>query len=60
MPDRKTRSNILKQRKRPKKRRFLQKFLLWLFLLGFIFAILGAVAGVGVYFYISKDLPHIR
>ena len=59
MPNRKTRSNILKQRRSPKKRRFFQKFLLWLFLLGFIFAILGAGAAVGLYFYISKDLPRI-
>jgi penicillin-binding protein 1A len=34
--------------------------LLWSFLLGFIVAILGALAGVGVYFYISTDLPHIN
>ncbi len=34
--------------------------LLWLFVLGFFVAILGALAGVGVYFYISKDLPHIN
>lgn len=59
MSNRKTKSNILKQRKRPKKRRFFQKLLLWLFVLGFFVAILGALAGVGVYFYISKDLPHI-
>ena len=50
---------ILKQRRRPKKRRFFQKLVLWLFVLGFFVAILGAVAAVGVYFYISKDLPVI-
>ena len=60
MPNRKTKSKILKQRKRPKKRRFFQKLVLWLFMLGFFVAILGAVAAVGVYFYISKDLPHIK
>ena len=60
MPNRKTKSKILKQRKRPKKRRFFQKLVLWLFVLGFFVAILGALAGVGVYFYISKDLPHIK
>jgi len=31
-----------------------------LFVLGFFVAILGALASVGVYFYISKDLPHIK
>ncbi|NIV99389.1 penicillin-binding protein, partial [Candidatus Saccharibacteria bacterium] len=56
----KPKSKILKQRRKPKKRRFFQKFFLWLLLLGFIFAILGALGGVGVYFYISKDLPHIN
>ena len=60
MPNRKTKSNILKQRRRPKKRRFFRKLVLWLFVLGFFVAILGALAGVGVYFYISKDLPHIN
>ena len=60
MSSRKTKSNILKQRRKPKKRRFFLKFLLWLFVLGFIVAILGALGGVGVYFYISKDLPHIN
>jgi penicillin-binding protein 1A len=60
MAKRKTKSDILKQRSRPKKRRFFRKFLLWSFLLGFIVAILGALAGLGVYFYISTDLPHIN
>jgi penicillin-binding protein 1A len=60
MPNRKTKSKILKQRRRPKKRRFFQKLVLWLFVLGFFVAILGALASVGVYFYISKDLPHIK
>ncbi|MEE9496019.1 MAG: transglycosylase domain-containing protein, partial [Desulfobacterales bacterium] len=59
MAKRKTNSDILKQRRRPKKRRFFRKLLLWSFLLGFIVAILGALAGVGVYFYISTDLPRI-
>ena len=59
MAKRKTNSDILKQRRRPKKRHFFRKLLLWSFLLGFIVAILGALAGVGVYFYISTDLPHI-
>ena len=31
-----------------------------MFVLGFFVAILGALASVGVYFYISKDLPHIK
>jgi len=33
---------------------------LWSFLLGFIVAIMGAVAGVGVYLYLSKNLPQIN
>jgi len=60
MPKPKTKSKILKQRRRPQKRRFFQKLVLWLFVLGFFVAILGALAAVGVYFYISKDLPHIN
>ena len=32
---------------------------MWSFLLGFIVAIMGAVAGVGVYLYLSKNLPQI-
>jgi penicillin-binding protein 1A len=60
MAKHRTKSDILKQRRRPKKRRFLLKFLLWSFLLGFIVAILGATSGVGIYFYISRDLPQIR
>ncbi|MGW8301965.1 MAG: penicillin-binding protein 1A, partial [Desulfobacterales bacterium] len=60
MSNRKTKSKILKQRRRPKKRRFFQKLVLWLFVLGFFVALLGAVAAVGVYFYISKDLPRIK
>lgn len=55
----KSKSDILKQRTRPKKRRFLRNFLLWSFLLGFIFALLGVLGGIGVYFYLSSDLPQI-
>ena len=33
--------------------------MLWSFLLGFILAVMGAVAGAGVYFYLSKNLPQI-
>ena len=55
----KNKSDILRQRARPKKRRFLRTFLLWSFLLGFIFALLGALAGIGVYFYLSNNLPQI-
>ena len=51
----KTETDVLK----PKKRHFFRKFLLWSFLLGFIVAIMGAVAGVGVYLYLSKNLPQI-
>jgi len=56
----KTKSDILKQRRRPEKRHLFRKFLLGLFMLGIIVALLGAIAGIGVYFYISKDLPQIR
>jgi penicillin-binding protein 1A len=55
----KSKSDILRQRARPKKRRFLRTFMLWSFLLGFIFALLGAMAGIGVYFYLSNNLPQI-
>ena len=55
----KSKSTILRQRARPKKRRFLRTFLLWSFLLGFIFALLGALAGLGVYLYLSSNLPQI-
>ena len=55
----KNKSDILRQRARPKKRRFLRTFLLWSFLLGFIFALLGALAGIGVYFHLSSNLPQI-
>jgi penicillin-binding protein 1A len=55
----KSKSDILKQRARPKKRRFLRAFLLWSFLLGFILAMLGALAGIGVYLYLSNNLPQI-
>jgi penicillin-binding protein 1A len=60
MARRKTKSDILTQRAKPKKRHFFSKFLLWSFLLGFIVVIMGAVAGVGVYFYLSKNLPQIN
>ncbi len=60
MAKQKTKSDILKQRRRPKKSHFLRKFLLWMFLLGFIVAVMGALAGIGVYLYISTDLPQIR
>ena len=33
--------------------------MLWSFLLGFIVAIMGAMASVGVYLYLSKNLPQI-
>ena len=56
---RKSKSEILKQRVRPKKRRFLRAFLLWSFLVGFILVLLGALAGIGVYFYLSSRLPQI-
>jgi penicillin-binding protein 1A len=55
----KSKSTILRQRARPKKRRFLRTFFVWSFLLGFIFALLGALAGLGVYLYLSSNLPQI-
>ncbi len=55
MAKRKTESDVLK----PKKRHFFRKFLLWSFLLGFILLLMGAAASVGVYFYLSKNLPQI-
>ncbi len=55
MAKRKTESDVLK----PKKRHFFRKFLLWSFLLGFIIVLMGAAASVGVYFYLSKNLPQI-
>ncbi|MDJ0984522.1 MAG: PBP1A family penicillin-binding protein [Desulfobacterales bacterium] len=55
MAKRKTESDVLK----PKKRHFFRKFLLWSFLLGFILVLMGAAASVGVYFYLSKNLPQI-
>ncbi|MGD8303596.1 MAG: PBP1A family penicillin-binding protein [Desulfobacterales bacterium] len=55
MVKRKSRSDVLK----PKKRHFYRKFFLWSFLLVFIVAVMAAAAGVGVYFYLSKNLPQI-
>jgi len=57
---RKRKSDILKQRARGKKRHFFRKFILWCFGLGFIVVLLGALAAVGVYFYLSSDLPQIN
>jgi penicillin-binding protein 1A len=59
MAKRKRKSDILKQRVRSKKRHFFRKLILWCFGLGFIVVLLGALAGVGVYFYLSSDLPQI-
>ena len=59
MAKRQRKSDILKQRVRSKKRHFFRKFILWCFGLGFIVVLLGAVAGVGVYFYLSANLPQI-
>ncbi len=55
MAKRKSKSDVLK----PKKRHLFRKFLLWSFLLGFIVAIMGAMASVGVYLYLSNNLPQI-
>jgi penicillin-binding protein 1A len=59
MAKQKTKSDVLTQRARPKKRHFFRKFLLWSFLLGFIVSVMAAAAGVGVYFYLSRNLPQI-
>ena len=59
MANRKTKSDILAQRTRPKKRHFFRKFLLWSFLLGFIVVIMAAMASFGVYLYLSRNLPQI-
>ncbi len=56
MAKRKSKSDVLK----PKKRHFFSKFLLWSFLLGFVFAFMAAAAGVGVFFYLSRNLPQIN
>ncbi|MDX1707338.1 MAG: PBP1A family penicillin-binding protein [Desulfobacterales bacterium] len=56
----KTKSDILTQSTKPPKRHFFGKFLLWSFMLGCILVIMGAAAGVGVYFYLSKNLPQIN
>ena len=59
MAKRKSKSDILKQRSRGKKRHFFRKFILWCIGLGFIVLLLGALAGVGAYFYLSSNLPKI-
>ena len=59
MAKRKSKSDILKQRARGKKRHLLRKFILWCVVFGFFIALLGAMASVGVYFYLSSNLPQI-
>ena len=59
MSKEKSRSDIRKNRVRPKKRGFFKTLVLWSFLLAIIFVICGAAAGVAIYFTISKDLPKI-
>jgi penicillin-binding protein 1A len=55
----KRKSDILRQRVSGKKRHFFRKFFLWCFLLGFIVVMLGSLASVAVYFYLSQNLPRI-
>jgi penicillin-binding protein 1A len=55
----KRKSDILRQRASGKKRHFFRKFFLWCFLLGFIVVMLGSLASVAVYFYLSQNLPRI-
>ncbi|MFQ5771162.1 MAG: penicillin-binding protein 1A, partial [bacterium] len=59
MLKKKSRSEILKQRAKPRKGHFFRKFILWSILLGFALMIFGALTSVAVYFYLSKDLPKI-
>ena len=59
MTKRKRKSDILKQRVRVKKRHFFRKFIFWCFGLGIIVVLLGALASVGAYFYLSSNLPQI-
>ena len=59
MAKRKTESDVLTQGSKPKKRHFFRKLVLWSLLMGFIVAIIAALAGVGVFYHLSRNLPQI-
>ena len=52
-------SNIRKKRGHRKKRGFLKTLILWSFLLGLVLILCGGMAGIVLYYSISKDLPKI-
>jgi penicillin-binding protein 1A len=60
MPKIKTRSEVLKKRERRNKKNFLLSFFKWCFIFSIIIILLGTGSLVGIYFYISQDLPKIN
>ncbi len=56
----KSKSEILKKRAQKKPRRFITRLLKWAFLFGLVLFIAAATAIVGVYSYLSQDLPQIK
>jgi penicillin-binding protein 1A len=60
MAKRKSRSQVLKERGKKKQSNIFLTLLKWLFILFFVSGVLGCAGLVGLYFYISRDLPKIN
>lgn len=58
--EKKTRTQILKQRGRRKKKNIFFLLFKWLFILFILAGIAGCTAVAGVYYYLSQDLPKIN
>ncbi|MFC1811988.1 penicillin-binding protein 1A [Thermodesulfobacteriota bacterium] len=59
MPERNSTSQILKKRARRSQRSLFSRIVRWFFGTLFLLLVTGALAIVGVYFYLSEDLPKI-
>jgi penicillin-binding protein 1A len=59
MPKNKSASQILKKRARKYQRGFMARIFRWLLLASILIVIIGSMGVVGVYFYLSQNLPKI-
>ncbi|MBC2705391.1 penicillin-binding protein 1A [Desulfobacula sp.] len=60
MAKRKSKSEILKQRSKKKKKSIILSLFKWFFILFIIFGLLGCAGIAGLYYYLNRDLPKIN
>ena len=60
MPNKKTKSQVLKKREKKKKKNLIRSLFKWGFITFLLFAVIGCAGLIGIFVYLSQDLPKIN